>query len=176
MKLNFDSEIDFVDQHSRYMDILYKDNPKVFDNWAEWIKLNLKNILSKYDLPDGKIVQAGTWNGDMYFVLQEIFGKHNCIGFDIEKYIDDESIIYGDFKLIHKDHNIPCSLFYNGLGNWKHNKNSKQAGLDYALNNLVPNGLYIDVIHGDNDILKNIPTLEYCATYDNKMIICKKVK
>ena len=75
MKLDTTSNIDFVDQSSRYMDLLYTDNPIIFDNWAIWIKKNLKNLLSKYDIPAGNIVQAGTWNGDMYFILQEIFGK-----------------------------------------------------------------------------------------------------
>jgi hypothetical protein len=175
MKLDPTSNIDFVDQNSRYMDLLYKDNPIIFDNWAIWIKENLKSILSKYNIPSGNIVQAGTWNGDMYFTLQDIFGKENCIGFDIENYIDDDSIIYGDFRKIHKEHPISCSLFYNGLGSWKCNTISKQAGLDYAIQNLVPNGLYLDVIHKDNNILKDIPNLEYCNTYDNKLIILKKI-
>ena len=45
MKLDPTSDIDFVDQNSRYMDLLYKDNPIIFDNWAIWIKENLKSIL-----------------------------------------------------------------------------------------------------------------------------------
>ena len=132
-------------------------------------------MLLEYNIPSGKVVQAGTWNGDMYFVLQEIFGKETCIGFDIEKYINDTSIIYGDFRKIYKDYPIPCCIFYNGLGSWKCNKTSKQAGLDYAIKNLVSGGLYLDVIHKDNTILKDIPELEYCNTYDNKLIILKKL-
>ena len=174
MKLNTTNNIDFVDQHPRYMDLLYKETPVIFDKWAIWIKTNVELILSEYNIPPGNVVQAGTWNGDMYFTLQQIFGKELCKGFDIEKYIDDSSIIYGDFRKIHNDYPIPCCLFYNGLGSWKCNKKSKQAGLEFAVQNLIPGGLYLDVIHGDNNILKNIPQLEYCNTYDNRLIILKK--
>jgi hypothetical protein len=175
MKLDKTNNVDFVDQNSRYMDLLYEDNPVIFNNWAIWINEKLKDVLSEYNIPSGNVVQAGTWNGDMYFVLQEIFGKETCIGFDIEKYLDDTSIIYGDFRKIYKDHSVPCCLFYNGLGSWKYNRTSKQAGLDYAIKNLIPGGLYLDVIHKDNTILKDIPELSYCNTYDNKLIILKKV-
>lgn len=174
MKLDFSSKKDFVDQNTRYMDLLYDQEPEIFDKWAEWIKTYLKSILSEYHIPKGTVVQAGTWNGDMYFTLQEIFGKENCVGFDIEKYIDDSSIVYGDFRKIHKEFPMQVSVFYNGLGSWKHNKESKQAGLEYALNNLIPGGLYLDVIHGDHTILKNIPQLEHCNTYDDRLIILKK--
>jgi len=175
MKLDTNSNIDFVDQSTRYMDFLYKEESLIFDKWALWIKENLETTLSTYTIPTGKVVQAGTWNGDMYFVLQKIFGKDCCIGFDIEQYINDSSIIYGDFRKIYNDHPISCCLFYNGLGSWKCNKTSKQAGLDYAIKNLVSGGLYLDVIHKDNTILKDIPELEYCNTYDNKLIILKKL-
>ena len=36
---------------------------------------------------------------------------------------------------------------------------------------IIANNCPIYVIHKDNTILKDIPNLEYCNTYDNKLII-----
>jgi hypothetical protein len=172
--LDYNSDIDFVDQDIRYMDLLYYDDTRLFENWFIWIKENLYNILKTYEISDKKIIQAGTWNGLVYNEFKNIFGSERCVGFDIETYVADDSIIYGDFRKIQHNFNMECSLFYNGLGSWKKNKTSKQAGLDYALRNLVPGGLYLDVTHQDNSILLDIPELKYCNTYDNKLIILRK--
>jgi len=163
-----------IDIDKRYMDKLYKYEPDVFNKWAMWIKTNLANLLKTYNIPSGKIVQVGTWNGDFYFELQKIFGTERCIGFDIAQYIDDPSIIYGDFREIKNNYSIPCALFYNGLGSWKHNVESKTAGLLWAKENLVSGGLYLDVIHKDLNILKDIEGLQYCNTYDDRLIVLKK--
>ena len=175
-QLDFNNNIDLIDQCSRYMDLLVnnEEGKTYFDQWAMWIGQNLNIILSNYVIPNGKIIQAGTWNGNVYFELQKIFKKERCIGFDIEKYINDDSIIYGDFRKIHKQYPYTCALFYNGLGSWEYNKKSKSAGLEYAIKNLVPGGLYLDVIHGNKSILTDIPQLEFCQIYDDILLILRK--
>lgn len=174
---NWDLSKDIIDQDIRYMDTINKnpDIKRLFDNWAHWVKTNLENILASYAIPKGFIIQAGTWNGDFYNELKKIFGNKRCIGFDIENYIDDPSIIYGDFRKINSSYPFECAVFYNGLGSWDYNKKSKQAGLEYAIKNLVKGGLYLDVIHQNTNILKDIPSLKYCNTYDKKLIILKKI-
>ncbi len=173
--LDFTSNIDYVDQNPSYMDELYDINPEFFEKWFVWIKTNLHKILKMYNVPEGDIIQAGTWNGIVYDEFKKIFGTDRCKGFDIVKYINDNSIIYGDFRKTSLDYNGKCALFYNGLGAWDKNKNSKEAGLEFAKKNLVPGGLYLDVIHHDNSILLDIPELKYCNTYDNKLIILRKI-
>ena len=86
MKLNFDSNIDFVDQNTRYMDILYNEKKESFDNKQQ--RLNqVVSLLPSLDIPLGYIIEAGVWTGDIYKIFQTYFGKERCIGFDIEQYI-----------------------------------------------------------------------------------------
>ena len=146
MALDFNSDVDFVDQNTHYMDELYALDKNRFDNWHIWCIENLETTLDSYTIPAGKTVMAGTWNGNLYKILQSYSGPENCAGFDIVNYYDDahQSIVYGDFRDIHANHNQPVAIFYNGLGTWENNKRSKQAGLDYALANLVPNGIYLE--------------------------------
>jgi len=72
------------------------------------------------------------------------------------------------------EHQFPCALFYNGMGNWLYNKKSKTSGLEYAKRNLIQGGLYLDSIHMDTTILKDVEGLNYMATYDDKLIILRK--
>ena len=60
------------------------------------------------------------------------------------------------------------------MGNWLYNKKSKTSGLEYAKRNLIQGGLYLDSIHMDTTILKDVEGLNYMATYDDKLIILRK--
>ena len=173
MKLNFDSNIDFVDQNTRYMDILYNEKKELFDNKQQ--RLNqVVSLLPSLDIPLGYIIEAGVWTGDIYKIFQTYFGKERCIGFDIEQYIDDESLIYGDFRNIHSNYNMDCSLFFNGLGSWRNNYSSKLSGLEYAVTNLVINGYYLDT-NIPEDFQFPVPDcLEYQST--NFFNIYRKIK
>lgn len=174
MKLNFKSSKDFVDQNSRYMDILYQTEKELFDNKKKYLgKIN--NLLNTLEIPNGYIIEAGVWQGDIYKIFQTYFGHHRCIGFDIEKYINDSSIIYGDFRKIHTQYNFKCSLFFNGLGAWKYNRSSKQSGLDYATKNLVIGGYYLDT-NINNDSHTMPPACFDKVITDNKFfLVYKKV-
>ena len=90
MPLNFDSDVDFVDQDVRYMDELYSLQTARFDAWKDWVETNLETSLNTYTIPTGNVVQAGTWNGDVYNELKRIYGIDRCVGFDIVEYIEDE--------------------------------------------------------------------------------------
>lgn len=172
--MNLDGSLDFVDQDPRYMDILVsnKQGEIFFNNWTNWVDKHFQNVILTYNVPFGKVVQAGTWRGAVYFKLQEIFGKDRCIGFDIEKYIDDDTIIYGDFRKISNNYVYECALFYNALGSWKYNFTSKQSGLDYAIKNLVPGGLYID--NENFEFLIENKNFDQYKIYDKRMIVMRK--
>ena len=180
MPLDFDSEVDFVDQNVRYMDELYSLEGTRFDAWRDWIRANLEDALSSYTSPAGKVIQAGTWNGDFYNELKRIYGNDRCVGFDIVEYIEDDTIIHGDFRTIHSANNMDCAIFYNGLGTWENNVTSKQAGLTYALANLAPGGIYlepktplaIETLQAEAGL--NPDGLRYLGLYSGGLIICRK--
>tara|TARA_B110000977_G_scaffold97441_1_gene128361 strand:- start:552 stop:1073 length:522 start_codon:yes stop_codon:yes gene_type:complete len=173
MPLNFDSDVDFVDQDVRYMDELYSLQTARFDAWKDWVETNLETSLNTYTIPTGNVVQAGTWNGDVYNELKRIYGIDRCVGFDIVEYIEDDTIIHGDFRTIHSANNMDCAIFYNGLGVWEHNATSKQAGLDYAIANLVTNGLYLEPRTAAMDAA--VTGLEYVELHDSRLAVYRKV-
>ena len=174
--ISWNKNVDIVDDNRYYMNELMQDPEAemTLNKWRDWVEHNLPEILFQYLIPEGKIIQAGVWNGDFYTILKEIFGGDRCIGFDIVKYIEDDSVIYSDFRDLKDEHQFPCALFYNGMGNWLYNKKSKTSGLEYAKRNLVQGGLYLDSIHMDTTILKDVEGLNYMATYDDRLIILRK--
>lgn len=180
MSLDLNSGVDFIDQDIRYMDQLYADNPILFDHWQFWFEANLETILNEHTIPEGKVVQAGTWTGAFYRELQRIFGVDRCVGFDIVDYgINDDSVNYADFRDVQANntHPMDAAVFYNGLGSWQYNTASKQAGLDWALANLVSGGIYIDVIHKKPEreqALKDVAGLTWHGTYSEKLIVLVK--
>ena len=180
MTLDLNSGIDFIDQDIRYMNQLFEMNPPLFTHWQSWFEANLQAILDVHTIPAGKVVQAGTWTGAFYRELQSIFGAPRCVGFDIVDYgINDDSVIYADFRDVQANntHPIETAVFYNGLGSWQYNTASKQAGLDWAVNNLVSGGIYLDVYHNKPEreqALKEVAGLTWYGTYDRKLIVLIK--
>lgn len=176
MKLNLNSNIDLVDQDPRYMDIIEAYDPNTFKERDSRL-FQLPVILDQLQVLDGYVIEAGVWKGTLYSRFQKYFGKDRCIGFDIEKYIDDTSIIYGDFRITKDQHPYPCSLFMNGLGTWNHNRLSKTAGVDYANKNLVMGGYYLDTHYFFNPLIETTGNFEKVTVNNNDLfVIYKKVR
>jgi hypothetical protein len=174
MKIDLNSKIDLVDQYTRYMDLLEKYDANTFKERNSKLHL-IPAILERLVLPDGYIIEAGVWKGDLYKIFQNYYGKDRCIGFDIEQYINDTSIIYGDFRLIKNKHKYQCSLFVNGLGTWKNNKSSKQAGVDYANENLMLGGYYFDTHYLFEPEIEKTKNFEYIEI-NQLFVVYKKIK
>lgn len=170
MTLNLNSSNDLVDQHTRYMDLLEEMDPSTFAERNNRLK-HLPNILDQLIFLDGYIVEAGVWKGDLYKIFQKYFGKNRCKGFDIEKYIDDPSIIYGDFRKIKDLHPFKSSVFVNGLGTWKNNKLSKIAGLDYAIKNLIVGGYYFDTHYFFEPVIEKTKLFKKVNIKNNNLFV-----
>lgn len=146
MALNFNSSVDFVDQDIKYM-LEIEVNPDYLERNSIF-KLNNEpqtTLKSLGVLPKGKVVEIGVFRKKVFNVLKELYGEENCFGVDFYPYEDDPNIVIGDWRTIHTDYNMDVALFWNGMGSWLNNKTSKQAGLDYAINNIVTGGFYIDL-------------------------------
>ena len=150
MALDYNSDVDFPDQDSAYMNTLEVDYAEEFAARKSWL---IDSLLIEYDLDvlsvpsNGKIVEIGIWKGHVYEKLKTKYTAERCIGFDIHDYLnnDDSSVVIGDFRTINSSYDQDVALVYNGCGGWDTNSSSKQAGLDYAYRNLVSGGYYIDL-------------------------------
>ena len=145
MALNYISGVDFIDQDIKCMLEIevtpgYREKLSVFELNDE-PRTTLKSLGT---LPEGKVVEIGVFRKKIFNVLKELYGEENCFGVDFYPYEDDPNIVIGDWRTIHTDYNMDVALFFNGMGSWRNNKTTKQAGLDYAVNNLVTGGFYID--------------------------------
>lgn len=148
MALNYLSGVEFVDQSTTYMNDLESDYADQFAIKLSWAQSSaLTDMLDLLTVPaTGKIVEAGVWKKYLYSQLVTRYSTR-VKGYDIHQYYSDadSSVVIGDFRTVHSDHNEDVAIFLNGLGGWDTNTSSKQAGLDYANTNLVSGGYYIDI-------------------------------
>jgi hypothetical protein len=145
MALNYISSVDFIDQDIKCM--LEIEVTPDYRKKLSFFELNDEprtTLKSLGTLPEGKVVEIGVFRKKIFNVLKELYGEENCFGVDFYPYEDDPNIVIGDWRTIHTDYNMDVALFFNGMGSWLNNKTTKQAGLDYAVNNLVTGGFYID--------------------------------
>ena len=145
MALNYISSVDFIDQDIKCM--LEIEVTPDYRKKLSFFELNDEprtTLKSLGTLPEGKVVEIGVFRKKIFNVLKELYGEENCFGVDFYPYEDDPNIVIGDWRNIHTDYNMDVALFFNGMGSWLNNKTTKQAGLDYAVNNLVTGGFYID--------------------------------
>lgn len=147
-RLSWNKKLDVVDEMKDYMNELMQneESDRLFNSYLGWLQTNLKNILSTIEYPNGMFVYAGAWNKDFVDVFVNSVKHNNFVAFDIFQYYKNDYTKIIDIREISPDHeyNFACSVFYNGLGSWIHNKGSKIAGYEYAKRNLVKGGLYID--------------------------------
>lgn len=178
MPLDFNSDVDFVDQDNRYMDQLYALEPGRFDAYRDWAQANLSTELDSYTLPAGKVVMLGTWNGDLYSILKNKYGSENCKGFDIVSYYDDSTTTIGDFRTIHSSHSYDVALVYNAMGTWENNGSSKLAGLEWSNENLVTGGYYLEQYTpgAETRMFQTVDEgiLTYIGRIDNRILVFQK--
>ena len=147
-KLSWNNKIDVVDEKINYMYSLIEEDgyDNFFHSYLKWLQENLKDILSTIDYPLDRLVYAGAWNKEFVDVFVDSVKHKELIAFDIFQYYQNDYTKIIDIRTIDEYHefNYPCSVFYNGLGSWIHNRGSKLAGYEYAKRNLLKGGLYID--------------------------------
>lgn len=105
-----------------------------------------KSVIPTFDIPDGYIVEYGSWRGSVIDVLSGIYGKDRVFGFDIGNFFNHPQIHGIDVRHLagSRQYKIPIALAWNDLSEWNGSPMGKQAALDHALNNLVNDGIYIE--------------------------------
>ena len=146
MPIDYNSDTDLPDQAVDYMNDMESDHSWAFAN-RSWLDGAITSLAQEISVPaNGSIMEAGVWKGKVYNQLKNEFGADRCVGYDIHDYgLGDSSVTIHDFRTLDSSANVSLALFYNGMGGWDNNGSSKEAGLDYAYNNLVSGGYYVDV-------------------------------
>lgn len=106
----------------------------------------VKNVIPTFDLPDGYIVEYGSWRGAVIDELSRRYGSHRVFGFEIGNFFDHRQIHNIDVRHLagNRQYQRPIALAWNDLSEWNGSPMGKQAAFDHALNNLVDDGIYIE--------------------------------
>jgi len=94
---------------------------------------------------EGFIVELGVNGCQSFNVLCKIFKPVRCIGFDLENVMSHPNVRVCDIRTLNRE--IPMALCVNEVGGWKVTPKSRQAAFDWAVKNIVPDGLLIE--HSD---------------------------
>ena len=132
---------DRVDQNPRYLASVD------MSGWEEAVSRFFSSFVFNRVLPNGAIVELGTAHGRSFAHLCRQYGEERCLGFDVVNYSEHPRIRTRDVRAFLDEDHGPAALVFNDLSDWTTSPVSKRAGLAYAVQNLVPGGLYIDAAY-----------------------------
>lgn len=157
MALDLNSDVDLIDQDSNYMNELVNlttnfDGEKtigdLLDGYHQWASNNLEEDIDKLNIPnDGDIIVLGIYLGHTFNIIEDIFSHRNVIGIDASDYGNPiENVIYQDVRTLFANNNFdrPVAVLFDGIGSWHFCPQSKSAAFEFASNNIISNGYYID--------------------------------
>ncbi len=157
MALDLNSGVDLVDQDSNYMNELVnlttKFNPEMtigdlLNAYHQWAFGQLEENINKLNIPnDGDIIVLGIYLGHTFNIIKNIFPNRNVIGIDASDYGNPiENVIYQDVRTLFANNNFdrPVAVLFDGIGSWHFCQQSKSAAFEFASNNIISNGYYID--------------------------------
>ena len=106
----------------------------------------VQNVIKHFDIPQGFIVEYGSWRGSVLDELSRQLGAHRVFGFEIGNFFDHPQINNIDVRHLagNRKYERPIALAWNDLSEWNGSPMGKQAAFDHALNNLVNDGIYIE--------------------------------
>ncbi len=138
---------DKADSNPRYL----KDTD--MSHWHTEAHPFFEELKNKGHVPEqGLIVELGSYQGASLQALNELFGSHRVRGVDIYPYTNSRQIFIGDVRTSNVLQNFQApALVWNDVSNWENSPRSKLAAFEWAKQNLVKGGVYVD------DAMKNLP-------------------
>jgi len=138
-KVNPQSEVDYwfnnIENHG---EDVYSYGPKYY------VAAILKRILPFMKIPkSGKIGMLGTHKCYSFSLLENFFGKENCIGYDLLNITNRSNIIEGSIVEVEKNLIPQFSFCWNDLGNYSRNPYEKMFGQIVFSNKIVKGGFFI---------------------------------
>ena len=141
--------------------ISYNDNITELGILQEDHNVNIvKNEIFNFNIPDGYIIEYGSWRGAVIDLLAKEYGEDRVFGFDISNFTNHPRIHKMDVRHLagNKKYKLPIALAWNDLSEWEGSPLGKQAAFDHALNNLVDNGIYMEMKNSP-DYIRQHPNL-----------------
>lgn len=131
--------MDKVDDNKRYLE--FSD--------MSWWQIQIDNFFNEIlfelnDIPEGYIIEFGTFKCVSLNKLIKKYGEARCFGFDIINYINHPNVKETDVRKLNTDYDVPIAIAINDLGNWRTSPESRNAVLDFATRNIVSAGYYVD--------------------------------
>ena len=103
-----------------------------------------KKYLYCLDLPFGKVVMLGSFDGSTLKEWKQHFGAKRVLGYDIINPSNDPSIIVKDARTLNETDDCPCALVCNDLPVWIVIPETRKVTLEWSLRNIVLGGYYLD--------------------------------
>ena len=164
--------VDSIDYDKRYMEKVIEFDwwkPK-WDNYHTWFHNEAMPYLESLN-PQGTMIFAGVYDGFDYALIKDKFDLE-VIGIDIVNY-SPYDIIVADVREYLKTLNKEITYFWNGIGPWPWNRESKKACFDYAKKYFVSGGYYIDHVHTSKDAPNVMNDKDFKVLDDNFFIMRK---
>lgn len=124
----------------------WKDNEKKATYWETFIAEFGKEFLKEYRLPEGDIVEYGSYKGNFINTVKELYPFRKITGFDQDNLANHENIIELDIRNLSSMREYDCSIAFaiNDIPIWEHSGLSKMAAYNHAMTNLVDGGYYLE--------------------------------
>ena len=146
---------DLIDRFPRY--VLDVDMSK----WEALVTSFFReNVLSQSVPHGGYVVELGTARAINFSALCNQFGQDRCIGIDIVNYGHHARVLELDARDLSSKHDLPISLGWNDLADWKSSPASKRAGFEYLKRNVIRNGFLADAAFA-SDTLRSLDLSDF---------------
>ena len=130
----------------------WKDNEWKATYWETYIADFVKELLQEYRLPEGDIMEYGSYKGGLIDTLKELYPLRKITGFDTDNLANHKDIVEIDIRQLSSMREYDCSIDFavNDIPIWEHSGPSKMAAYSHAMTNLVDGGYYLES-RKDND-------------------------
>ena len=124
----------------------WKDNVNKATYWENFIAEFGKEFLKEYRLPEGDIVEYGSYKGNFINTLKNLYPLRKITGFDQDNLDNHKHIIELDIRNLSSMREYYCSIAFaiNDIPIWEHSGLSKMAAYNHAMTNLVDGGYYLE--------------------------------
>ncbi len=135
--------------------------------WHEEIDSFFENVLSVIDIPEGWIVEVGTYKARSFKKFCSRFGVERCLGFEAYPYVQHPAIVVKDIRSVNREFDRPVAFGWNNASNWEGSPRSKLAALNYLTRNIVKGGYLLE---------DSLPDLPRDIVLSDFKVVCQSQK
>ena len=152
----------------------WKDNVEKATYWEKYIANFVKELLQEHRLPEGDIMEYGSYKGALLDTIKELYPLRKITGFDTDNLANHKDIVEMDIRHLSSMREYDCSiaLAINDIPVWEHSGPSKMAAYSHAMTNLVEGGYYLESRKDQYqpDFIYNNKQLKFIKTIKNIIV------